>query len=86
MNEAKKVLVVIAASRTTGGTDQTPEEFQMDILPRITAKDVLKRIGIRQGRLKKAGEGFIFGEHEEIYPRVETGDKLIAVPKTPVAK
>jgi len=83
---AKQVLVVIAGSRAENpdGETQTRDE-QVKILPETTAKDVLRKIKVTNGVLKKPSEGFTFGDNERIYDRVETGEKLHAVPRTPVA-
>jgi hypothetical protein len=83
---SKKVLVVIAGSRVEGATGETQtRDEQLEILKETTAKDVLRQIKVRDGVLKHASTGHIFGENEQIFERIETGDKLHAVPRTPVA-
>jgi hypothetical protein len=82
----RTVLVVIAGSRAEGpaGETQTRDE-QVEILQETTARDVLRKVKVTNGVLKKPSEGFTFGDNEKIYDRVETGEKLHAVPRTPVA-
>ena len=83
---SKQVLVVIAGSRAENPTGETQtRDEQVEILQETTAKDVLRKIKVKDGVLKKPTEGFTFGDNERIYDRVETGDKLHAVPRTPVA-
>jgi len=83
---AKTVLVVVAGSRATNAEgEHQPRDLQVEILPGVTARDLLQKIGIADGVLKKPDEAYTFGANEELYPRVETGNKLHAVPRTPVA-
>jgi len=77
MDSPKNVLVLVAA---------TNREYKLEIVPGVTARDVLRQVGIKRGHVKKAGEGYTFGDNEEIYPRVETGCKLVVSPDTPVAE
>ena len=75
MNRPKKILVLLAG---------TTREFNAEIRPGVTARDLLKQLGIK-GNLKKAGEALPFADNEDLYPRVEEGEKLVAAPTTPVA-
>jgi len=86
MNQVKQVLVLIAGREGSAASGGSKNELHVDIVPGVTAKDLLRKIGMRKGHLKKSGGGYLFGENEELYPQVETGDKLIAVPNTPVAR
>jgi hypothetical protein len=77
MNTAapKSVTVLLAGTTTT---------YTPDIQPGMTARALLKQLGIK-GYLKKADEALPFGAREDLYPRVEDGEKLVATPSTPVA-
>ena len=83
---SKKVLVVIAGSRagTAAGASQT-RDVQVEVVQETTAKDILRKIEVVDGILKHPSTAYTFGENERVFDRVETGDKLHAVPRTPVA-
>ena len=55
----------------------TGQPHDLEIQPGTTAGDVLKQIGLTGYVLQKNGEN-PFGETENIYPRVEDGEKLYA--------
>jgi len=76
MNKPKNVLVLVAG---------TNRELKAEVHSPTTAKDLLKKIGVK-GHLKKYGEALPFADNEDIYPRIENGEKLVATPDMPVAE
>lgn len=50
----------------------------------LTTRDLLQQMNLT-GHLSKFGDPVPFGENEDLYTRVEDGDKLIVGPSTPVA-
>lgn len=75
--EPKHVTLVVAGS---GGL-----KHEVDILPGVTTRDLLEQLGL-SGHLSKLDDPTPFGENEELFSRVQDGDKLIVGPNTPVAK
>lgn len=73
--EAKAVSVVVAGS----GKLQ-----DVDITPGSTARDTLEKLNLT-GELTVVGDPTPFGPNDNVYKRVEDGDKLILKPNTPVA-
>ena len=50
--------------------------YDIEIMPGVTARDVLNALGLK-GYLAKFGDRMPFGENDEVYTRVEDGQKLI---------
>ena len=77
MSEQKKTVYVVVAG--------SGKKFEVQILPGVTTRDLLEKLGLH-GHLSKYGEPTPFAENEELYPRVEEGDKLLVGPTTPVGR
>lgn len=83
--QAKRVVVTIAA-------DPDDRLFEVDVEPGATPTSVLEAIGLQKGtdghipyQLSKPGNAGIFHDDGNVFGNVKPGDKLIAVPKSPVA-
>ena len=74
--ETKHISIVLAGS----GEQRHDVEIQRG----VTVRDLRERLNLT-GYLSKYGEPAPLGEDEEIFSRVQDGDKLILAPKTPVA-
>jgi len=74
--KTKQISIVLA-----GSGDQLHE---VEIQSGVTVRDLVDRLNL-SGHLSKYGDPAPFGENEEIFSRVQDGDKLILSPKTPVA-
>ena len=73
--EPKAVSVVIA------GSGQIQD---IDIAPGATARDILEKLNLT-GELSVVGDPTPVGPNDNVYKRVEDGDKLNLKPGTPVA-
>jgi hypothetical protein len=56
----------------------------VDIIPGSTARDILEKLNLT-GELSVVGDPTPFGPNDNVYKRVEDGDKLNLKPGTPVA-
>ena len=75
--KTKHISVVIAGSG---------EQIHDIEIPRgTTVRDLLQRLNLT-GHLSKYGDPAPFGENEELYARVDDGDKLVLGASTPVAE
>jgi hypothetical protein len=74
--ETKAVSIVIVGS---GNQIQ-----DVDIVRGSTVRDLLEKLNL-SGVLTKVDDPTPFGPNDDIFTRVETGDKLILSPSTPVA-
>ena len=73
--EPKAISVVVA------GSGQIQD---VDIIPGSTARDTLEKLNL-SGELTAVGDPTPLGPNDNVYKRVEDGDKLIFKPITPVA-
>jgi len=64
-----------------GGSGKTHD---VNIPPGLTVRDLLEQLNL-SGHLTKFGEATPLGENEDVYSRVNAGDKLILGPNTPVS-
>ena len=60
------------------------QRHDVEIQPGVTVRDLLERLSL-SGHLSKYGDPAPFGENEDVFARVQDGDKLLVSPKTPVA-
>jgi len=72
----KSVTIVVAGS---GG-----QKHDVEIQRGVTVRDLLERLNLT-GHLSRLDDPAPLGENEEIYSRVQNGEKLILGPNTPVA-
>jgi hypothetical protein len=75
--KAKQVTIVVAGSGE--------QRVDVEITRGVTTRDLLEQLHL-SGRLSKYGDPAPFAENEDIYSRVENGDKLILAPTTSVAQ
>ena len=61
------------------------EPLEVDITRGLTTRDLLQQLNLT-GHLSKYGDPAPFGENEDLYTRVQDGDKLILAPVTTVAQ
>jgi len=73
--EPKNAIVVLAGSG---------KKYEVGVLPGVTAQDLLQQLGLK-GHLRKFEEAKPFGANEELYNRIEDGEKLVSGPHMPVA-
>lgn len=74
--ESKAVSIVIV-----GSGDQIQD---VEIFRGSTVRDLLEKLNL-SGQLTKVDDPTPFGANDDIFTRVEDGDKLILSPNTPVA-
>ena len=75
--KTKHVSIVLAGSG---------EQIHEVEIPRgTTVRDLAQRLNL-VGHLSKHGDPAPFGENEEVYARIDDGDKLFLSPSTPVAE
>jgi len=60
------------------------QRLDVEIVRGVTTRDLLQQLNLN-GHLTKYGDPALFGENEDVYTRVEDGDKLILAPVTRVA-
>ena len=60
------------------------ESLDIEIPRGLTTRDLFQQLNL-VGHLSKYGDPAPFGENEDLYVRVEDGDKLILAPATTVA-
>ena len=75
MPKAKSATIVVAGSG---------DKFDVTIERGVTPRDLLEQLNL-SGHLTKYGDPAPFGENEELFPRINDGEKLVLSPKTPVA-
>ena len=75
-NNTKHVTIVVAGS---GG-----QKHDVEIQHAVTVRDLLEQLNLT-GHLGKLDDPAPFGENEEVFSRVQDGEKLILGPHTPVA-
>lgn len=61
------------------------EPLDVEIARGVTTRDLLQQLNL-VGHLSKYGDPAPFAENEDVYVRVEDGDKLILAPETTVAQ
>ena len=61
------------------------EPLDIEIQRGVTTRDLLQQLNLT-GHLSKYGDPAPFGENEDVYVRVEDGDKLVLAPATTVAE
>ena len=66
-------------------TGSGQQRLDVEILRGVTTRDLLSQLNL-SGHLTKLGDPAPFGENEDVYSRVEDGDKLILAPTTTVAQ
>ena len=74
--ETKHISIVLG-----GSGEQTHD---VEVQRGTTARDLSERLDLT-GYLTRYGDPAPFGENEEVFSRVQDGDKLILAPKNPVA-
>lgn len=72
---AKPITVLV------GGSGKTHD---VNVLPGVTVRDLLQQLNLA-GHLTRYGEATPLGENEDVYSRVNPGDKLVLAPNTPVS-
>jgi transposase InsO family protein len=72
----KHVSILVTAS------GEPPRDI--DVPRRTSTRDLLEQLGL-VGHLSKFGNPAPFGENEELFSRIDDGDKLVLGPNTPVA-
>lgn len=75
--KTKQVSIVLAGSGE--------QRHGIGVLRGVTVRDFLERLNM-SGHLTKYGDPAPLGETEEVYSRVEDGDKLVLGPFTSVAQ
>jgi len=74
--EAKSVSILV-----TGSGNQIQD---VDIVRGSTVRDLLEKLNL-SGQLTKGDDPTPFGRNDDLFTRVEDGDKLVLTPSTPVA-
>lgn len=76
-SRSKRVSIVLAGSGE--------QIHDIEIARGLTTRDLLQRLNL-SGHLSKFGDPAPFGEDEELYARIEDGEKLVLGAATPVAE
>jgi len=76
VSKTKHITIVLAGSGE--------QRLDIEIVRGVTTRDLLQQLNLN-GHLTKYGETAPFGENEDVYVRVEDGDKLTLAPVTTVA-
>lgn len=83
--QTKRMVVTIAG-------DPDDRLFEVDVEPGATAASVFEAMGLEKGsdrsfpyQLTRPGNAGVFKDNENVFGAVKPGDKLQAVPKSPVA-
>ena len=76
-SKSKHVTIVLAGSGA--------QRLDVEIVRGVTTRDLLQQLNL-SGHLTKLGDTAPFGENEDVYVRVEDGDKLTLAPTTTVAE
>jgi len=74
--QTKRVTIVVAGS---GG-----QKHDVEIQRGVTVRDLLQQLNLT-GHVSKLDDPSPFGENEDIFSRVQDGEKLVLGPHTPVA-
>jgi len=75
-NETKSISIVVTGARE--------EIHDVDIIRGSTVRDLLEQLNL-SGALSKVDSAAPFGLNDDIFSKVEDGEKLILSPSTPVA-
>jgi hypothetical protein len=75
-SETKSISIVVVGSGK--------QILDVDIVKGSTVRDLLEKLNL-SGQLTKGDDPTPFRPNDDLYTRVEDGDKLILTPSTPVA-
>lgn len=74
MAEVKTVTVILPGSG---------QRYDLEIHPGMTAGNLLSQLGT-EGKLREYNSDQFFEDNQDLFPLVSDGEKLEAVPRTPV--
>ena len=77
MPQEKKVVSIVV-------TGSGNELHEVEIMRGVTVRDLLEKLNLT-GHLSKVGAPTPFQENDEVFSKVEEGEKLILGPSSPVA-